>query len=61
MLFEDHSLYCVLLRKGADITSLLTENWRSLDSYEYECEAWTDDYINTLKPLYLMLREKNIL
>ena len=59
--FEDHSLYCVLLRKGSDITSLLAANWRSLDSYGYECEPWTDDYINTLKPLYIRLREKNIL
>ena len=59
--FEDHSLYCVLLRKGSDITSLLAANWRSLDSYGYECEPWTDDYINTLKPLYIMLHEKNIL
>ena len=58
--FEDHSLYCVLLRKGSDITSLLTANWRSLDSYEYECKPWSDDYINTLRPLYIMLREKNI-
>ena len=59
--FEDHSLYCVLLRKGSDITSLLRENWRSLDSYEYECDPWSDDYINTLAPLYIMLRAKNIL
>ena len=58
--FEDHSLYCVLLRKGSDITSLLAANWRSLNSYRYKCEPWTDDYINTLKPLYIMLREKNI-
>ena len=41
--FEDHSLYCVLLRKGSDITSLLRANWRSLDSYEYECDPWSDD------------------
>ena len=59
--FEDHSLYCVLLRKGSDITSLLRENWRSLDSYEYECAPWSDDYINTLSPLYIMLRSKKIL
>ena len=59
--FEDHSLYCVLLRKGSDITSLLRANWRSLDSYEYECDPWSDDYINTLAPLYIMLRAKKIL
>ena len=58
--FEDHSLYCVLLRKGSEISQLLAANWRSLDSYEYECEPWSDDYINTLKPLYIMLREKNV-
>ena len=53
--FQDHALYCVLLRKGHDVSSLRAASWLSLDDYQYECAPWSDDYINTLRPLYIML------
>ena len=56
--FQDHSLYCVLHRKGHDVSSLLAASWLSLDDSRYECAPWSDDYINTLSPLYKMLRSK---
>ncbi len=56
--FQDHSLYCVLHRKSHDGSSLRAANWLSLDDYLYECSPWSDDYINTLRPLYIMLRSK---
>ena len=53
--FQDHALYCVLHRKGHDVSSLRAASWLSLDDYPYECAPWSDDYINTLRPLYIML------
>ena len=53
--FQDHALYCVLHRKGHDVSSLRAASWLSLDDYQYECAPWSDDYINTLRPLYIML------
>ncbi len=56
--FQDHSLYCVLHRKGHNVSSLRAANWLSLRDYRYKCSPWSDDYINTLRPLYIMLRDK---
>jgi len=54
--FQSSSSYCVLRRKDDDVSALLTAGWFSLDNYRQECAPWSDDYINTLRPLYLMLR-----
>ena len=54
--FQDEAVYCVLRRKGDDVSALRAAGWLSLEGYRYECAPWSDDYINTLLPLYLMLR-----
>ena len=56
--FQDHALYCVLHRRDHNLSSLHAASWLSLDDYRYECAPWSDDYINTLRPLYIMLRSK---
>ncbi len=53
--FQSASSYCVLRRKGDDISALSAAGWLSMEGYRQECAPWTDDYINTLTPLYLML------
>jgi hypothetical protein len=30
-----------------------------MEGYPNECSPWSDDYINTLRPLYLMLRPQS--
>ncbi len=50
--FQDNALYCVLRRKGDDVSALLAAGWLSLQGYPNECSPWSDDYINTLLPLY---------
>ena len=57
-LFQDTAVYCVLHRKGHDVSSLRAASWLSLEDYLFECAPWSDDYINTLRPLYIMLRSK---
>jgi len=54
--FQDDALYCVLRRKGDDVSALRAAGWLSLEGYQNMCAPWSDDYINTLRPLYLMLR-----
>ena len=54
--FQSSSSYCVLRRKGDDISALRAAGWLSLEGYQNMCAPWSDDYINTLRPLYLMLR-----
>ena len=56
--FQDTAVYCVLHRKGHDVSSLRAASWLSLEDYLFECAPWSDDYINTLRPLYIMLRSK---
>ncbi|MEE2947484.1 MAG: fused MFS/spermidine synthase [Verrucomicrobiota bacterium] len=53
--FQSSSSYCALRRKNDDVSALLTAGWFSMEEYPNECEPWSDDYINTLRPLYLML------
>ena len=50
--FQDNALYCVLRRKGDDVSALRAAGWLSLEGYPNECAPWSDDYINTLLPLY---------
>ena len=50
--FQDDALYCVLRRKGDDVSALRAAGWLSLEGYPNECAPWSDDYINTLLPLY---------
>ena len=50
--FQDNALYCVLRRKGDDVSALLAAGWLSLQGYPNECSPWSDDYINTLLPLH---------
>ena len=53
--FQDEAVYCVLRRKGDDVSALRAAGWLSLEGYQNMCAPWSDDYINTLRPLYLML------
>ncbi|HAD38296.1 MAG TPA: hypothetical protein DCF72_15305, partial [Gammaproteobacteria bacterium] len=53
--FQDDALYCILRRKGDDVSALRAAGWLSLEGYQNMCAPWSDDYINTLRPLYLML------
>jgi len=57
--FQDDALYCVLRRKGDDVSALRAAGWLSLEGYQNMCAPWSDDYINTLRPLYLMLRPQS--
>ena len=57
--FQDDALYCVLRRKGEDVSALRAAGWLSLEGYQNMCAPWSDDYINTLRPLYLMLRRQS--
>ena len=57
--FQSSSEYCVLRRKGDDASALLAAGWRSMEGYPNECAPWSDDYINTLSPLYLLLRPQS--
>ena len=50
--FQDNALYCILRRKGDDVSTLRAAGWRSMEGYPNECAPWSDDYINTLLPLY---------
>ena len=50
--FQENALYCVLRRKGDDVSALRTAGWLSMEGYPNECAPWSDDYINTLLPLY---------
>jgi len=54
--FQADAVYCVLRRKGDDVSALRAAGWLSLEGYQNMCAPWSDDYINTLRPLYLMLR-----
>ena len=54
--FQSDAIYCVLHRKSDDISALRAAGWRSLEVYPIECAPWSDDYINTLVPLYIGLR-----
>tara|TARA_B100000029_G_scaffold91610_1_gene81559 strand:- start:1025 stop:3085 length:2061 start_codon:yes stop_codon:yes gene_type:complete len=54
--FQSDAIYCVLHRKSDDVSALRGAGWRSLEVYPEECAPWSDDYINTLVPLYIGLR-----
>ena len=54
--FQSDAVYCVLHRKSDDVSALRGAGWRSLEVYPIECAPWSDDYINTLVPLYIGLR-----
>ena len=53
--FQDAAFYCILRRKGDNVLKL---QWRSMEGYPNECAPWSDDYINTLLPLYFSLMQK---
>jgi len=53
--FQADAVYCVLRRKGDDVSALHAAGWLSLEGYQNMSAPWSDDYINTLRPLYLML------
>ena len=53
--FQADAVYCVLRRKGDDVSALRAAGWLSLEGYQNMSAPWSDDYINTLRPLYLML------
>ena len=54
--YQSDAVYCVLHRKRDDVPALRAAGWRSLEVYPIECAPWSDDYINTLVPLYIGLR-----
>ena len=54
--FQSDAVYYALHRKSDDVSALRGAGWRSLEVYPEECAPWSDDYINTLVPLYIGLR-----
>ena len=54
--FQSDAIYCLLHRKSDDVSALRAAGWLSLEGYPKECAPWSDDYINTLVPLYIGLR-----
>jgi len=54
--FQSDAVYCVLHRKSDDVSALRAAGWISLKDYPNESAPWSDDYINTLVPLYIGLR-----
>jgi len=56
--FQSDAVYCVLHRKSDDVSALRAAGWISLKDYPNESAPWSDDYINTLVPLYIGLRSQ---
>jgi len=54
--FQDFAIFCSLRRKGDNTSDLQAADWRSMEGYPYESAPWSDDYINTLSPLYYKYR-----
>ena len=54
--FQTPSTFCVLTRKDEGILGPSQNGWFSLAQHPEGGTAWTDDYINTLLPLYLMIK-----
>ena len=54
--FQTPSTFCVLVRKGETAPVPRQEGWFSLAQHPEDGTPWTDDYINTLLPLYRMLK-----
>ena len=58
--FQTPSTFCVLTRKG-EITfeDSRREGWTSMAQHAEGGTPWTDDYINTLLPLYRMIQSRS--
>lgn len=54
--FQSASTFCVLVRKGETAPVPRQDGWHPLAQYPEDGTPWTDDYINTLLPLYRMLK-----
>ena len=54
--FQTPSTFCVLVRKGEAAPIPRQDGWLPLEQYPEGGTPWTDDYINTLLPLYRMLK-----
>jgi len=56
--FQDLARFCALRRKGESVSDLLGSGWISMEGLQNSMKAWTDDYINTLAPLYEKYRNE---
>ena len=54
--FQTPSTFCVLTRKAEAISGPSQKGWFSLAEHPDAGSLWTDDYINTLLPLFQMLK-----
>ena len=50
--FQDFARFCALRRKEDTVSDLLDAEWVSMERLINSMKPWTDDYINTLAPLY---------
>ncbi len=50
--FQDFARFCALRRKEDTVSDLLNAEWVSMERLINSMKPWTDDYINTLAPLY---------
>ena len=54
--FQSASTFCELVRKGETAPVPRQDGWHPLAQYPEDGTPWTDDYINTLLPLYRMIK-----
>ena len=50
--FQDFAKFCALRNKEDDTSDLVNAGWLSMANFRSSAKAWSDDYINTLAPLY---------
>ena len=50
--FQDFALFCAIRLKNSNSSDLINSGWRPMANYQYKSKPWSDDYINTLEPLY---------
>ncbi len=50
--FQHFAKFCALRNKEHNTSDLVNAGWLSMDNFRSSARAWSDDYINTLAPLY---------
>jgi len=56
--FQDFALFCAIRLKNSNSSDLTNSGWRPMANYQYKSKPWSDDYINTLEPLYFKFIDK---
>ena len=56
--FQDFALFCAIRLKNSNSSDLINSGWRPMANYQYKSKPWSDDYINTLEPLYFKFIDK---